>query len=134
MLAVIVIINAFNLIDGINALSATIGCIVCTAFGYWFFCFAVVCLHCRITKVSLSDVLHTPMDLFRCLVARLWRVLYCNPLLDFPPWIRLRLRAVQNHWISDALNLRANNMNPCSFATAAAHGHLKIVASPACNS
>lgn len=34
---IIVIINAFNLIDGINALSATIGCIICTTFGYWFY-------------------------------------------------------------------------------------------------
>lgn len=33
---IIVIINAFNLIDGINALSGTIGCIICGTFGYWF--------------------------------------------------------------------------------------------------
>lgn len=37
MLTIIVVINAFNLIDGINALSATIGCIICITFGYWFF-------------------------------------------------------------------------------------------------
>jgi UDP-N-acetylmuramyl pentapeptide phosphotransferase/UDP-N-acetylglucosamine-1-phosphate transferase len=37
MLTIIVIINAFNLIDGINALSATIGCIICITFGSWFF-------------------------------------------------------------------------------------------------
>lgn len=33
----VVIINAFNLIDGINALSGTIGCIICGTFGYWFY-------------------------------------------------------------------------------------------------
>ena len=33
----IVIINAFNLIDGINGLAATIGIITCAAFGYWFY-------------------------------------------------------------------------------------------------
>lgn len=35
---IIVIINAFNLIDGINALSGSIGCIICGTFGYWFYC------------------------------------------------------------------------------------------------
>lgn len=34
---IIVIINAFNLIDGINALSGSIGCIVCGTFGLWFY-------------------------------------------------------------------------------------------------
>ncbi len=33
----VVVINAFNLIDGINALSGTIGCIICGTFGYWFY-------------------------------------------------------------------------------------------------
>ena len=34
---ILVIINSFNLIDGINALSGTIGAIICTAFGIYFF-------------------------------------------------------------------------------------------------
>lgn len=34
---IIVIINALNLIDGINGLSATIGCIVSLTFGAWFY-------------------------------------------------------------------------------------------------
>lgn len=34
---IVVIINAFNLIDGINALSGSIGCIICATFGYWFY-------------------------------------------------------------------------------------------------
>lgn len=36
---VVVIINAFNLIDGINALSGSIGCIICITFGYWFYAY-----------------------------------------------------------------------------------------------
>jgi UDP-N-acetylmuramyl pentapeptide phosphotransferase/UDP-N-acetylglucosamine-1-phosphate transferase len=34
---IIVIINSFNLIDGINGLAATIGIITCAAFGTWFY-------------------------------------------------------------------------------------------------
>jgi UDP-GlcNAc:undecaprenyl-phosphate/decaprenyl-phosphate GlcNAc-1-phosphate transferase len=34
---IVVIINAFNLIDGINGLAATIGIISCIIFGYWFY-------------------------------------------------------------------------------------------------
>lgn len=34
---IVVIINAFNLIDGINALAGTIGIITCLAFGTWFY-------------------------------------------------------------------------------------------------
>ncbi len=34
---VIVIINAFNLIDGIDGLAAGVGIVVCTAFGLWFY-------------------------------------------------------------------------------------------------
>jgi UDP-N-acetylmuramyl pentapeptide phosphotransferase/UDP-N-acetylglucosamine-1-phosphate transferase len=34
---IIVIINSFNLIDGINALCGTIGIITCIAFGTWFY-------------------------------------------------------------------------------------------------
>lgn len=34
---IIVIINALNLIDGINGLAATVGIIVCLFFGYWFY-------------------------------------------------------------------------------------------------
>jgi UDP-GlcNAc:undecaprenyl-phosphate/decaprenyl-phosphate GlcNAc-1-phosphate transferase len=34
---IIVINNAFNLIDGINGLAGSISCVVCVTFGYWFF-------------------------------------------------------------------------------------------------
>jgi UDP-N-acetylmuramyl pentapeptide phosphotransferase/UDP-N-acetylglucosamine-1-phosphate transferase len=34
---IIVINNAFNLIDGINGLAGSISCVVCVTFGYWFY-------------------------------------------------------------------------------------------------
>lgn len=34
---IFVIINAFNLIDGINGLAASLSCLVCFSFGTWFF-------------------------------------------------------------------------------------------------
>lgn len=34
---IIVIINSFNLIDGINGLSGSIGCLIAVTFGYWFY-------------------------------------------------------------------------------------------------
>ena len=46
---IIVIINAFNLIDGINALAGTIGIITCAAFGLWFY------LHGRLDLAVLSS-------------------------------------------------------------------------------
>ncbi len=46
---IIVIINAFNLIDGINALAATIGIITCAAFGLWFY------LHGRLDLAVLAS-------------------------------------------------------------------------------
>ena len=45
---IIVIINAFNLIDGINALAGTIGIITCAAFGTWFY------LHGRLDLAVLA--------------------------------------------------------------------------------
>ncbi len=36
MLTIIVIVNAFNLIDGINGLSGSIGALICCTFGTWF--------------------------------------------------------------------------------------------------
>lgn len=33
---ILLVINAFNLIDGINTLCASTGILICTAFGYWF--------------------------------------------------------------------------------------------------
>jgi UDP-GlcNAc:undecaprenyl-phosphate GlcNAc-1-phosphate transferase len=45
---IIVVINAFNLIDGINALAGTIGIITCTAFGVWFY------LHGRLDLTVLA--------------------------------------------------------------------------------
>ena len=46
---IIVIINAFNLIDGINALAGTIGIITCAAFGFWFY------LHGRLDLAVLAS-------------------------------------------------------------------------------
>lgn len=46
---IIVIINAFNLIDGINALAATIGIITSIAFGLWFY------LHGRLDLAVLAS-------------------------------------------------------------------------------
>ncbi len=37
VLTALVIINAFNLIDGINGLAASLGILVCSVFGAWFF-------------------------------------------------------------------------------------------------
>lgn len=37
MFTIIVIINAFNLIDGINGLSASIGILICIVLGFWFY-------------------------------------------------------------------------------------------------
>lgn len=36
MLTIIMIVNAFNLIDGINGLSGSIGALICCTFGTWF--------------------------------------------------------------------------------------------------
>lgn len=37
LFTIIVVINAFNLIDGINGLSGSIGILICLSFGSWFF-------------------------------------------------------------------------------------------------
>lgn len=37
MFFIIVVVNAFNLIDGINGLAGSVGTLICVLFGFWFF-------------------------------------------------------------------------------------------------
>lgn len=66
---IVLIINAFNLIDGINGLAGTIGVIITMTFGYWFFMverveIAIVCFSLMGAIIAFLKYNYTPAQIF----------------------------------------------------------------------
>ncbi len=66
---IVLIINAFNLIDGINGLTGTISVIITMTFGYWFFMvgrveIAIVCFSLMGAVVAFLKYNYTPAQIF----------------------------------------------------------------------
>ena len=66
---IVLIINAFNLIDGINGLTGTISVIITMTFGYWFFMverveIAIVCFALMGAVIAFLKYNYTPAQIF----------------------------------------------------------------------
>ena len=66
---IVLIINAFNLIDGINGLTGTITVIITMTFGYWFFMvgrveIAVICFSLMGAIIAFLKYNYTPAQIF----------------------------------------------------------------------
>jgi UDP-N-acetylmuramyl pentapeptide phosphotransferase/UDP-N-acetylglucosamine-1-phosphate transferase len=66
---IVLIINAFNLIDGINGLTGTISVIITMTFGYWFFMverveIAIVCFSLMGAIIAFLKYNYTPAQIF----------------------------------------------------------------------